>query len=310
MNQQCEQVSFVGLGPLGMPMALNLLQGIQGKMECCVFDPLPERMEALVSQGASAADQLGVVAKPGSVVFTMIPDDRALLQMALGEGGILKQLETGGIHVSLSTVSPHLSMQLEKLYKKHGCTYLAATTLGYPEMARQRNLMLCLAGDLAAKRRVRPLLAAMSNHVYDLGTPIERATIVHTAATTLVAIIIEALGEMAALGEVYGMSRERFLQWLLASPLLQGNWREHDGSIRRTWEGEEVRYSAEDALKEVELAIQIGQEYEVDLPCADVVYEHLLTALEEGRGSMDWAVLSAFPRPGASREHFDAESNE
>jgi 3-hydroxyisobutyrate dehydrogenase-like beta-hydroxyacid dehydrogenase len=304
MNQECEQVSFVGLGPLGMPMALNLLQGIQGKMDCCVFDPLPERMEPLVSQGASAANQLGQVAQPGSVIFTMIPDDRALLQMTLGEGGILRQLGSGGVHVSLSTVSPHVSIQLEKLYRKHQNTYLAAATLGYPETARERDLVLCLAGDLSAKQRIRPLLATMSNHVYDLGKPVERATIVHTAATTLVAVVIETLGEMVALGDVCGMNRERFLKWLLSSPLLRGHLGEHE---RKAYK--EVRYSVEDALREVELAIQIGQEHELDLPCADVVYEHLLIALEGGRGSMDWAVLSASAQPGTPIGLFDPGNN-
>ena len=305
MNQASEHVSFVGLGPLGMPLALQLLQGIQETMQCHVFDPLPERMEPLAARGASAADQLGTVAHPGSIVFTMIPDDRLLLQMALGEGGLLKQLGAGGVHVSLAPLSPHVSMQLEKLYQKQGNTYLTATVLGYPEMAQQREVVLCLAGETTAKKRVLPLLMTMSHHVYDLGKPIERATIVHTAAMTLHAVLLEALGEMAALGEVCGMKRGPFLRWLLASPLLQGHLRAPERSGMAKLTSGEIRYSVEEALKEVELAIQMGQEHELDLPCADVVYERLLLALEEGRGSLYWTVLSTDPRPGTMFSLFD-----
>jgi 3-hydroxyisobutyrate dehydrogenase-like beta-hydroxyacid dehydrogenase len=306
MNQECEHVSFVGLGPLGAPLALQLLQGIQETMHCSVFDPLPERMEPLAARGAEAADQLGTVAHPGSIVFTMIPDDRLLLHMALGEGGLLKQLGSGGVHISLAPISPHVSMQLEKLYQKQGSTYLAATVLGYPEMAHQREVVLCLAGETTAKKRVLPLLMTMSHHVYDLGKPVERATIVHTAATTLRAVLLEALGEMAALGEVCGMKRGPFLRWLLASPLLQGHLQVPERSSMAKPNAGEMRYSVEEALQAVELAIQMGQEHELDLPCADVVYERLLLALEGGRGGLDWTVLSTGPRPGAMFSLFDS----
>lgn len=295
----------MGLGPLGMPLALHFLQGIQETMQCHVFDPLPERMEPLVARGASAADRLETVAHPGSMVFTMIPDDRVFLQMALGEDGILKQLGSGGIHISLSPLSPHVSMHLEKRYRKQGNTYLAVTVLGYPEMVLQKEAVLCLAGDTTAKKRVFPLLMTMSNHVYDLGEPIERATIVHASATTFCAVLMEALGEMVALGEVCGMKRRPFLRWLLASPQFQGYLPAHERSSIVKPTSEEVRYSVEEALKAVEMAIQTGQEHELDLPCADVVYERLLCAQEEEHGSQDWTMLSTFARSGSTSSLFD-----
>ncbi|HET8845835.1 MAG TPA: NAD(P)-binding domain-containing protein, partial [Ktedonobacteraceae bacterium] len=107
-----DTLSFVGLGQMGQPMALNLLRTIRRKMQMRVFDAQPERAEALVTHGAQIAEQLSTVASPGGIVFSMVPDDRALLQIALGEGGILKQLGKGGLHVSCSTVSPSVSEHL------------------------------------------------------------------------------------------------------------------------------------------------------------------------------------------------------
>ncbi|HXR65127.1 MAG TPA: hypothetical protein VN729_04350, partial [Ktedonobacteraceae bacterium] len=62
----------------------------------------------------------------------------------------------------------------------------------------------------------------------------------------------------------------------------------------------DARFPVEYGLKDVELAIQVAQHQDLDLPYASVAYEHLLAAQEAGRGHEDWAVLSDFARPRAS----------
>src|SRR6266702_6772398 len=99
----------------------------------------------------------------------MVRDDRVLLQVALGEGGILSRIGQGGVHVSLSTVSPEVAAQLAKLYEHQGSYYLAATVLGRPEVAEAAQLSLFLSGNHAAKARMLPLLQALGKHIYDLG---------------------------------------------------------------------------------------------------------------------------------------------
>ena len=121
MQKYQDQLGFVGLGNMGQPMAHHLLQAVLGKMVVRVYDQRTERMASLVAQGAYRAPSLGEVARPGGIVFTMVANDQELLQVALGDGGILHQLGTGGIHVSLSTVSPEVSAQLVKLYRQQGC---------------------------------------------------------------------------------------------------------------------------------------------------------------------------------------------
>jgi 3-hydroxyisobutyrate dehydrogenase-like beta-hydroxyacid dehydrogenase len=300
MNQQREQVvSFVGLGKRGLPLARHLFQALLGETSVCVFDQQKDRMELLHAQGALVADDLGSVTKPGGIVFTMLPDDRSLLQVSLGEGGLLKQLGPGGIHVSLSSTSPHVATQLDKLYKKQHCTYLSASVLGSPDMAEKRETSIFLAGDPTAKKRVRPLLITMGKYLYDLGKQMELATIAQVASMVLVASLIESLGEMATLVEAYGMNRQQFFHVLAASSLFGGV--AFEDSRRRIEQRSfgDACLSVSSGLKEVELAIQLGQEKELDFPGADTAYEHLLAALDAGRGDEDWSVLSDFARPEA-----------
>src|SRR5579883_1065641 len=296
MMQPKAYLSFVGLGWMGQPMAMNLLQAIQGEMDICVFDRQAERMTPLVTCGARAAERLGAVAHEGGIVFSMVPDDRTLLQIALGEGGILKQLGKGGIHVSCSTVSPQVSRQLDKLYQKSGNTYVTAPILGDPDVAERGELTFFLAGKSAAKQRVKPLLVTMGKRLFDLGEQVEAANVATLAGRLLIASAIEALGEAAALAEEYGLDRVRFLEIMRRLPPFQGSVYQEVSRMIGTRDFSEKGFPVQEGLREVELAIQIGQQKDLDLPHADVAYEHLLAAQEAGRGQEDWSAFSDFAR--------------
>jgi 3-hydroxyisobutyrate dehydrogenase-like beta-hydroxyacid dehydrogenase len=110
-----EIIGFVGLGQMGQPMALNLLHA---GYKLRVFDLREERISPLVAQGAQSEASPGEATEPGGIVLSMVPDDRALLQVVLGESGILSHIGERGIHLSLSTVSPEVSAQLAKVYRQ------------------------------------------------------------------------------------------------------------------------------------------------------------------------------------------------
>src|SRR5436309_6794991 len=98
-----ERIGFVGLGQMGQPMALNLLQA---GFELRVFDLDQERLGPLIAQRAEPVSSPGEVTEPGGIVLSMVPDGRALLSVALVEGGIVRGIGQSGVHRSLSTVSP------------------------------------------------------------------------------------------------------------------------------------------------------------------------------------------------------------
>lgn len=281
---------------MGQPMARNLLKAIGDEEEIRVYDVREERTAPLVALGASRAFNLAEVARPGGIVFTLVPDDQALLQVALSEGGLLSHLGPGGIHLSLSTISPEVARQLAKLYARRGGSFLAATVLGRPNVAQCAELSLFLSGEVAAKQRVKPYLAALAGKIYDLGDQIEAAPIVKIVANFLIAVSIEAMGEAAALVEGYGFDRACFLRMLVESPLFRGNVFEDYGEMIGTRDFSDVRVPVGLGLKDAELVKRAGQHSSVDLPYMNALLEHLMAARNAGRGSEDWSVLTEFAR--------------
>jgi 3-hydroxyisobutyrate dehydrogenase-like beta-hydroxyacid dehydrogenase len=286
-----ERVGFVGLGQMGKPMALNLLHA---GYHLRVFDLRKERLAPLVAHGAEPGASPGEVTEPGGIVLSMVPDDRALLAVALGEGGILSRLGWGGVHLSLSTVSPEVSVQLAKVYRQQGSHYLAATVLGRPEVAEAARLSIFLSGDPDAKARVLPLLHVLALHLYDLGERVEVANAVKLGYNFLIAAAIEAMGEAAALVEHYGADRAQFLRMLVESPLFTGAVYEGYGRMIGERDYSDARFPVPMGLKDVELVLQEADRIDVPLPFVEIVHEHLLAARVAGRSHEDWSVLAEY----------------
>jgi 3-hydroxyisobutyrate dehydrogenase-like beta-hydroxyacid dehydrogenase len=286
-----ESIGFVGLGQMGQPMVLNLLKA---GFTMRVFDLCKERMAPLVARGVYQALQLGDVTEPGGIVLTMVPDDRALLQVTLGEGGILRRIGQGGIHLSLSTVSPKVSAQIAKLYEQQGSYYLASTVLGRPEVAEAARLSIFLSGNPTAKARIRPLLQALGTNIYDLGERVEVANVVKLGYNFLIAAAIEAMGEAAVLVEQCGADRSQFLRMLVESPLFKGAVYEGYGSMIGTRDYSDARFPVAMGLKDVELVLQAAERVDAPLPYAQIVHGHLLAAQASGRSHEDWSVLADF----------------
>jgi len=214
-----ERIGFVGLGNMGQPMALNLLKA---DYDLIVYDLDEWRITPLAALGASQAFRLRDVGEPGGTVVTMVPTDASLLDVALGGGGLLEKLCPGGIHLSLSTVSPEVSAQLAALYTERGGTFLAGTVLGHPDVAAQAALSIYLSGPAAAKERVLPLLQVLGRRVYDLGEDAASANVLKLGATFLILAALVAMGEAAALVEGHGVDRQLFLHSMAESPLFGG----------------------------------------------------------------------------------------
>jgi len=296
-------IGFVGLGQMGQPMALNLLRA---GFELRVFDVREERLAPLVAQGAKPAPRLEDVTEPGGIVVTMVPDDRTLLQVALGEGGILSRIGQDGIHLSLSTVSPEVAAQLAKLYEHQGSYYVSATVLGRPKVAEAGQLTLFVSGHPTGRTFVQPVLQALAKNTYDLGERVELANVFKLGYNFLIAAAIEAMGEAAALVERCDVNRATFLRMLVEFPLFKDAVYQGYGRMIGDRDYSDARFPVALGLKDVELVLQAAERVDLPLPYAGIVHGHLLAAQAAGRSHEDWSVLADFVAQAGAGEAVSA----
>ena len=204
-----ETIGFIGLGRMGLPMAENLLAAGFGLR---VHNRTRDKATPLARKGAEVVDQPAKVAKPGAIVVSMLADDDALTSMAGAE--LIQALHPGGVHVSMSTVSPRTVEMLAEFAGLHEVAIVAAPVFGRPEAAAAKKLWLCVSGNATAKDRVRPILEAMGQGIFDFGEKVSAANVVKLAGNFMLTAAIEAMAEAAVLAEKHGIPRAKLLDML------------------------------------------------------------------------------------------------
>ena len=281
-------VGFIGLGSMGLPIAMNL---VESDYKLHVYNRTPQKAQPLVDKGAELGNSPADVVKPGGIVISMLANDQALEDVVLGEHGILEKLGSGGVHISMSTVSPTTAQNLAQQHEQQGSHYLAAPVFGRPDAAAARKLWICLSGNGSAKERVLPLLNLLGQKVFDLGEQVGAANVVKLSGNFLIISAIEAMAEAFTLAEKNGIDRsqvaELFGQTLFACPIYQNY-----GRMIAQEQYEPAGFKLALGLKDVELALQTAKESQMPMPLASLVRDRLISSIAKGRGEIDWTGLA------------------
>ncbi|MDA8094176.1 MAG: NAD(P)-dependent oxidoreductase [Betaproteobacteria bacterium] len=280
-------VGFIGLGQMGAAMAATLLKA---GYRLRVYNRSPEKSQALLALGAQLAATPHEAAQAGGVVITMVSDDTALELLATGPDGFAQSLGPGGLHLSMSTISPALSRRLAALHRDRAAFYVAAPVLGRPDAAAARKLWIIQAGNAEAKAIARPYLEALSQGIFDFGEDPGGANIVKLAGNVLLASALEAMAETLAFAEKNGIPRTAFAEMLGATlfpcPVYQNYGRAIASELY-----EPAGFKLALGLKDVTLALAAAAESRVPMRLASVVRDQLLSAAAKGRAGMDWSAL-------------------
>ena len=150
------KIGFIGIGNIGSHMARNVLAS--GEHEMRVFDISRDAMATLVDDGATAAASPRDAAVGADIVFTSLPGPADVLEVALGEAGILDALEPGSVYVDLSTVSPQTLQTVAEAASARSVQVLDCPVSGGVIGAEAATLCLMAGGDRETFDRIKPVL--------------------------------------------------------------------------------------------------------------------------------------------------------
>jgi len=283
-----ETLGFIGLENMGEPIAANLMASGHALR---VYNRTASKAATLVAKGATLAKNPADVAAPGGIVFTMVADDRAIDELCLSPGSFVEKLGPGGIHISLSTIAPATARRLAEHHAKHKVEYVASPVFGRPEAAAAKKLWVCTSGHAAAKARVRPLLEAIGQGIFDFGEDPGAANVVKLCGNFMIASAIETISESLALAEKNGIDKnavaDLFGKTLFACPVYQGYGR---SIAAEKFEPAGFRLAL--GFKDVSLALATATASSVPLPIGSLLHDRYLAAIAKGRGDLDWTAIA------------------
>ena len=281
-----EKIAFMGLGTLGTPIAANL---IQDGHEVTVWNRTSGKAQSLLDQGATEADSPQNAASAGGVIVSVLADDAALEQTITKE--VLEKLGEGGLHISMSTISPATARHMAQLHQEYGVAYVAAPIFARPQAVTDRIGNLCVSGEAGAKERARAIVGPSVKGFFDFGDEVGAANVVKLAGNFMIAASIEMMAEAFTMGEKSGVPRQAMYdmltQTLFASPIFQGY-----GRMIQSHTYEPVGFKLPLGLKDINLVLDNAAEVQAPMPVASLLRDRFVSALAKGREDLDWTAMA------------------
>ncbi|XP_071941642.1 3-hydroxyisobutyrate dehydrogenase, mitochondrial-like [Antedon mediterranea] len=194
-------VGFIGLGNMGGFMAKNLLK--QG-YPLIAFDVYPESLIEIQELGASIANNPAEVAEKVDKIVTMLPSSPNVIDVYLGNTGILKNVNPGTLLIDSSTIDPAVAKQVSAAAEKKGAIMLDAPVSGGINSAREATLTFMVGGKEEEFRAAKDILDCMGKNVVNTG-PVGTGQAAKICNNMMLAISMIGCSETMNLGMRLGL---------------------------------------------------------------------------------------------------------
>nr|WP_313785913.1 NAD(P)-dependent oxidoreductase [Paenibacillus larvae] len=252
-----KRIGFIGLGTMGLPMALNL---VKKNYPVKIYNRTAEKAEKLVQSGAEQAFSPKEAAADTDVVFTMLSNDAVIREIFYGKDGLIEQLAEGQTVIDCSTVSPKLSRQLYQDLAAKGVRFLDAPVTGSKPAAESATLLFMVGGDKDTFNQHYDLLMDLGSKVLYMG-PSGSGSYTKLAHNTIVGINAIGLMEGMSLAARAGLDTSLFLEIVKGGA---ANSRQAELKGEKIINGDySVQFSLQLMLKDLLLASELTGEFQL-----------------------------------------------
>ena len=287
------RVGMVGLGALGLPMAVNLRRAgltLQVHTRSRRAENDPEL------SGACRCKNPAATAENVDVLLLCVSDDSAVNDVLFGQDGAAEQLEPGSIVIDCSTISPKGAQQAAAQLERIGVRYIDAPVTGGTEGARAGTLTMLVGGDAAVLAKVRPLLDVIGGSVHHIG-PVGRGQQAKAVNQVLVAGSYAAVAEAIALGQRLKLPMQQVIEALGSGAA--GSWALNHRSEAMLQGNYPLGFKLSLHRKDLGIALETANSVELDMPITALVAQLETDLIQKGYGDDD---VSALHRWNTARE--------
>ncbi len=279
-----QRLGFVGLGAMGLPMAMRLAGA---GFELAVFDVLEERVRPLVELGATSASSVQEAAAAGvEALVLMVANAQQAEGVLFGEGGAAEALPEGAAVVVMSTIGPEAVRQLADSLAERGVRTLDAPVSGGVARAEKGDLLIMAGGPDDLFDELRPVLEAMGSSVVHCGERVGDGQAVKLVNQLLCGVHIAAAAEALAYAEALGLN-PRFVFETIRHGAANSFMLEDRGERMLREEFVLPKSALDIFVKDMGLVRRAAEEQGFETPLASAALGAYLAGRDAGLGSED-----------------------
>ena len=195
-------VAFIGLGQMGLPMAMSLLRA---NIEVHVYDvAAAESIQLAKNAGAIHEDSLEKLANSAMFIITMLPSGEVLRHILFGEPNLQSFLRPGSVLLDMSTSNPKHTQLTHAELASLNISMMDAPVMGGVAFAKDASLDFLVGGDKALIEKCRPIFDAIGRSVTHCG-PIGSGHALKALTNYVNATAMMTAVEAISIGRAFGM---------------------------------------------------------------------------------------------------------
>ncbi|MGE8059013.1 NAD(P)-dependent oxidoreductase [Pseudomonas sp. NPDC089547] len=274
-------IAFIGLGQMGLPMAINLLQFSPGlRVHSASGRAYPE----LLGLGAQPTDDPQMLGRC-ELVFLSLPDADVVEEILFSpDTGIAKWMASGSTVVDTSTVDHDRTLSIAERLAALGVAYLDAPVSGMAARAVDGTLTVMCGGDPQVLEAVRPYLQSMASNILHMGG-VGSGQLAKLVNQLLYNINCAALAEVLPMACKLGLDPQQ-----LAEVVNSGTGRSHASTyfLPHILAGRfDTAYPLQDAYKDMRHGMKVSAGLGSPLPVLSAAMTTYQQALLQGHGADD-----------------------
>jgi 3-hydroxyisobutyrate dehydrogenase-like beta-hydroxyacid dehydrogenase len=278
------RLGWLGTGRMGAELVQRLLRA---GCDVAVYNRTRAKAEPLAALGAKVVSSAAELASR-DIVFATVGTPQDLIDVVLGEGGLISGEGAPAILVDCSTISADVSQQVRGQLAARGTELLAAPVMGNPRVASVGQLTLAVSGPQAAFETAEPYLDLLGAGATYVGEG-ELARIVKLCHNLFLGVVTQSLAEVTILAQKSGVTREAFLTCLNKSVMGSQFTRYKSPAFVNL--DFHPTFTATLLRKDFDLGLAAAREHDVSLPVAALVHQIVQSLIGHGYGDQDFAAL-------------------
>jgi putative dehydrogenase len=209
-----KRIGFIGLGDMGMAMALNI---IKSGFELTGFDLRNERLEMIESAGGKRASSPREVGENADVVFIMVMTGKQADDIVNGKDGLLETLKPGSTIILTATVKPEEAKHVSESVFAKGVHMIDSPVSGGRGGADAGSLALMAAAKKEVFDENQDVMQAVGGNIFHVGEEIGIGQTVKASLQALIGCTFTAIFESLVLGSKAGVKGEVLYEVFSAS---------------------------------------------------------------------------------------------
>ncbi|MDR3562977.1 MAG: NAD(P)-dependent oxidoreductase [Negativicutes bacterium] len=274
------KISFVGLGQMGKPMAMNMLKS---GAELIVSSRQGKAYSEFAEQGIKTTNSMAEIAQ-GEIIFLCLPDGKVVENYLMGEDGLASHLKAGQTVVDFSTISYTVAVDMAKRLAQRGIGLIDAPISGMEARAIAGTLTIMCGGEKDVLAKAMPYLECVGNNIIHMGGS-GSGQLMKLVNQLLYAINAAGLAEILPMAVKLGLDPER-----VGQVVNSGTGKSHASEffIPRILKGSFAEaYSLDNGYKDLKSAAEISADFTIPLPVLHAATTSYQTAMLKGYGDQD-----------------------